>query len=144
MQAKMVLNGRQIQNHCLGELRKKSKPTQFHPQPFNAWSDILVRDLVGSHYFLEAAVFGASQNPSTVDRKSRLMTGLLRLMVGKGLVKQDGSDWQLPGRTSKISHRNVINVHYYVIIWKVCYLFSDTLSWNLLPLPMINSSQKYA
>ena len=82
-----------------------TKPTQSHPQPFNAWSDILVRDLVGSHYVLEAAIFGASQHPSTVDRKSRLITGLLRLMVGKGLVKQDGSDWQLPGRTFNISHK---------------------------------------
>ena len=26
-------------------------------------------------------------------------------MVGKGLVKQDGSDWQLPGRTFNISHK---------------------------------------
>lgn len=46
----MVLKWQADLESLFGRTKRKSKP-QFHPQPFNAWSDILVRDLGGSHIF---------------------------------------------------------------------------------------------
>lgn len=87
-----------------GRTKRKEQSPQFHPQPFNAWSNILVRDLVGSHYFGSSCFWSqpesiySGQEVPPHDRTPEAYGG-------EGTGETMGPDWQLPGRTLKISHK---------------------------------------